>query len=99
MGRIITPKYRVEITACNDMHGHHTPSVWHCRDYGRPTAKNLEAWRQAENRSYLNNGVNQHISQHLGFVLHISKCRIVNQFTDETVCEVSAPMFECIATA
>jgi hypothetical protein len=98
MGRSITPTFRVEY--------HDNPFTaveLHVRDsfawkasYGRPTAANLEKWRTAMNKSYAAGGVNEHISNMLGYVVNISAARIVRQATGEVVATYSAPMFEAV---
>lgn len=91
MGRVVTPKYRVEFTMTL---GRRDSQVWDCRHNGRPTEKNLRAWREAMNHSFEHGGVNEHISQMLGRVERYFNCRVVNQFTGEVVVEFKAPMFE-----
>lgn len=96
MGRIVTPKYRIEILHTNDRRGNFAPCAWR-REYGRANQANLERWRQNQNRSYLPDGINHHISDSAGFIVHISRARIVNQLTGNVVCEVKGPMFEIVA--
>jgi hypothetical protein len=87
MGRIITPKYRVE---AQDNQGAWQHSVWR----GRVSVKALEQWRDGMNQSFQRGGVNEHVSNGLGFVLHYSNCRIVDQRNSNIVAAFRAPMFE-----
>ena len=93
MGRIITPKYRVEVKGnFNRMGLTHTPAAWR----GKVSEKALEDYRQSTNKSFLIGGVNEHISKADGFVHHISYARIVRQADGAVMCEVKAPMFEAV---
>lgn len=85
MGKVITPKYRVEY---RDQQGQHS-MAWNVGNPGggpypgdgKPTQPNLEKWRKALNKSFRPGGVNAHVSEALGFVLYVSAARIVNQAT------------------
>jgi hypothetical protein len=93
MGRSYTPKYVVRITMTL---GRQDSQIWDSRHNGRPTAKNLSAWRDAMNRSFERGGVNEHVSAALGRVERYFNCAVVNQFTGATVAEFKAPMFEAV---
>jgi hypothetical protein len=90
MGKSYTPTYVVRY---RDQQG---PKilVWNTKTSGKPTASNLGKWREAMNSSMRAGGVNEHLSEALGFVLHIGNCEIHNQKTGETVATFVAPMFE-----
>jgi len=92
MGRTVTPKYRIEYNES----GRNQVQCWNSKFYGRATAINLEAWRVKHNASFLPSGVNNHVTKALGYVLHVSYARIVNQFSGEVVAEARMPMFEVI---
>jgi hypothetical protein len=89
MGRIVTPKYRVEVRTNNPAVGL-TPFAWQ----GRPTQAKLEAWRQQYNASFQLGGVNAHVSTEV--VLHIVSAKIVHQATGRVVAETTMPMFEVV---
>lgn len=76
MGRSYTPKYRIEFD-------NSTPFSWDSKSYGRPTIVNLRKFRDSMNDSFLPGGANEHIK---GW--KVMGCKVVNQFTGETVCEV-----------
>lgn len=99
MGKVITPAFRVEYwtngtSAKQDM-------IWNVRTrpnitgYGKPSKKNLEAWRYTFNQSF-KDGANKHVSEAAGYIVHIGRCRIVNQMTGKVVCEFVPPMFEVV---
>jgi hypothetical protein len=103
MGRIVTPKYRVEYadnllalrktapdTRTSDGRQYCTVA-W--RD-GRPTQKALEEWRLSTNRSFLPGGANCHITRAYDIIPHIYYARIVRQSDGAEVCHVRAPSFE-----
>ena len=89
MGRIVTPKYRMEVrTNVGSM----TPSSWS----GRATEKRLETAVKAENESFLPGGVNAHVSKAHGAVVRIIYARLVEQATGTVVAEYTAPAFEVL---
>jgi hypothetical protein len=63
---------------------------------GRASAKRLEQWRRDYNKSFNPGGVNWHVSQAIGVVLHISHARLVHQATGATVAQVTMPTFEIV---
>lgn len=66
--------------------------AWDCRQYGRPTARNLETWRCRFNESFAPKGVNWHVTKALGVQLAITSARIVHRATGEVVAETRVPM-------
>jgi hypothetical protein len=105
MGRIVTPKYRVEYadnllalkkTApdTRTLDGRDLCSVAWRED--RPTAKALEDWRRTTNRSFLPGGANEHVTRAYDIVPHIYYARVVRQSDGAQVCEVRAPLFEIV---
>lgn len=97
MGRVYTPKYRA---AYMDQTGIWRSVSWNVRGranvtgHGKPNAANAEKLRKAMNKSFDVGGVNFHASKAAGFIIHINKLRVIDQFSGEIVVEVSAPMFE-----
>ena len=94
MGRSYTPKYRIEFLQTNG--SAMTNQGWDCKRYGKPSEKNLEKFLDAYSNSTKIGGVNERISKSLGFIPVVSKARIVNQFTNDTVVEYNAPMFKVL---
>lgn len=92
MGRIVTPTYRVEYR--DNSQPQWKPMIWDCKLYGRPTMANLEAWRQGYNRSFGPDGHNWHVSQAVGYVIHINRARIIRQKSGEIMAAVTMPLFE-----
>jgi hypothetical protein len=91
MGRSIIPIYRVEYQ------DYGSRTAWHSMCWkGRATAARLEQWRRDYNKSFNPGGVNWHVSQSLGYVLHITKARLVHQATGTPVAFVNMPMFEVV---
>jgi hypothetical protein len=89
MGRIVTPKYRVEY---QDQQGKHI-AAW--RD-GKPTDAKAEAYRVGLNESYKPGKPNAHIPKALGFIPHTSAVVVVCQKTNEVVARAKMPMFEVV---
>jgi hypothetical protein len=87
MGRIVTPKYRVE-DRTNGMGI--MPFAWN----GKPTKERLEAWRVEMNKSFQPGGNNGHVSTNT--IPHITHAKIVNQKTGAVVAETAMPMFEVV---
>jgi hypothetical protein len=105
MGRVVTPKYRVEyrdnILALGRSIGDHAATIdgRSVRVYsqawkGRATAERLEDWRKTMNQSFQAGGVNAHVSRAHGMVPHINYARIVEQRTGRVVAVATMPMFE-----
>lgn len=94
MGTSYTPTYRVEYNDSPFCVAWNGIETWDCKNYGRPSVKNLTEWRNRRNASMQAGGVNQHIPQALGYIPHISHARIVRQTTGEVVTEFTMPMFE-----
>ena len=93
MGRIVTPKYRVEVRGnWNRMGKALTPQAWS----GRVSEKRLEEYRQAMNRSFNKGGSNFHLAKSDGFIYHMSSARIVRQSDGVVMCEVQMPAFEVV---
>lgn len=101
MGRIITPKYRVEYRTnhlalgfvLSDMLTKDGKRVLTMCWDGPATMPKLKEWRVRFNRSFQKGGANEHLSQAHGED-HIHWARIVNQKTGQVVAEVTAPTFE-----
>ena len=97
MGRSTTPTFRVEyhdnpFAPVNLGLG--TCMAWDTKGWGRPTAANLEKWRNKMNESFAAGGCNEHVSDARGYVVRISHARIVRQSNRDVVVEYAAPMFE-----
>lgn len=99
MGRSYTPKYRLEYRdnslACRkNPHYFH----WMClpAGFGVPTERKLSEYRRALNTSFAPGGVNDHVSEGAGFVIHVGRVRAVEQKTGRVVAETVAPMFEVV---
>lgn len=93
MGRVVIPKYRVEVRGNFTRMGHEiSPMIWR----GRVSKKGLEAYRQKMNLSFMPGGVNQHIGEKSGYLPHISFAKIVRQRDGHIMTQVMAPMFEAI---
>jgi hypothetical protein len=90
MGKSITPTYRVEY---RDNASRSTSSMcWR----GKASKERLEQWRKDYNKSFNPGGVNYHVSQSLGIVVHISHAWLIHQRTNECVAETKMPMFELV---
>ena len=76
MGKSYTPKYRLETPGFTHM-------CWNSKQDGRPTIENLRKYRDQMEKSFLPGGVNEHLG-----IRKMGPCRIVNQFTRETVAEL-----------
>lgn len=81
MGRVTTPRYRVEVE-CVGMVA--TPSAWR-KHYGRPTEANLIRFLEASNASMAPGGCNQHIAAAFPGARNVGG-RIVEQSTGAVVC-------------
>ena len=55
-----------------------------------------EEIRNDYNRSYNIGGVNYHVSQHVGFIIHVNKIDIYDTRTKTVVASAKAPMFEVV---
>ena len=65
---------------------------------GRVSDKRLAEYVKATNASYSIGGINEHVSQSLGYILHIHKaCICHNNMYNEVVAEYHAPAFEVTA--
>jgi len=69
---------------------------WDCKVYGRPTKKNVEAYRQKLNESFGPNGHNWSMSKACGVQIHVSEVTVTRQSTGEVVAVAKAPMFEVV---
>ena len=86
MGRIYTPKYRVEY---RDQAG------WHSQAWkGTANSDSLEKWRVAMNKSFQTGGNNYLVSEMIGYEPHINRAMIVRQSNSQVVADVKMPMFE-----
>ena len=87
MGRVYTPKYRLDVEGVS-------AAVWSVRDYGKPTRENLLNWIEKYSRSLEIGGVNQHLSLALGYVPYPAYVAIRDNKTGETITEWKAAMFQ-----
>lgn len=101
MGRITTPKYRLEIWSNAPLRRvaemvFAGPSIesWQVSQRGRPTERNLEHYLFAQAKSFEHGGVNQHVSRALGYVPYPREARIVNQRTGQIVAKWKAATFQ-----
>jgi len=104
MGKIVTPKHRVEYRdnclalgwTAPDMVSRVDGRACYTQAWkGRATQEKLEAWRKAMNASFREGGSNAHIRPR-DTVPHINMARIVNQSTGRVVAETTMPMFEAV---
>jgi len=104
MGRVVTPKYRVEYRDNHLMMGKRSADMISSIDgrpvltmawrRERPTKKFLENWRKVYNESFLPGGSNEHISEIAKSIPYIFYARIVEQKTGKVICETHMPTFE-----
>lgn len=94
MGRTITYRYRVEYAEVGSVFNQRM--VWDVKRNGSPTRGNLEQWRKDMNASFREGGINHHITQSCGRLVHIWKARIVRQSDSVVVAETQMPMFEVV---
>ncbi len=90
MSRSYTPVYRIE--AKSNMGGWGTWGTFN----NNKERRNLEEWRECINNSFKLGGVNEHLSESRGFLVHISAAKLINQKTSMIVEETKAPMFEVV---
>lgn len=89
MGKTITPKYYAKYL---DQSGWHDIS-WQ----GKATNTRAESMRQTLNKSFNKEGCNWHASLDCGYVVHVSKLKVMrNDGSRRVVAETSAPMFEIV---
>lgn len=93
MGRTITPRY---FARYRDQGGWHD-ITWDCARHGRPSTDTAEARRQSLNQSFERGGVNFHVSQAVGYVIHVSRLTIHHNIKGQPIAaEARAPMFEVV---
>lgn len=99
MGRIVTPKYRIEMNEVTYpvAVGHlavvsTNKSPWR-GNYGRPTAKNIEKYVAAYINSCMPDGVNAHVGRAIGHLPVVRSACIVNQLTGDVVATWIMPTF------
>jgi len=104
MGRIITPKYRVEYRDNALALGWTRPDMVSKIDgrpcytaawRGRATPERLEDWRKKTNQSYQEGECNAHIRPR-GTIPHVSFARIVRQSDDREMATATMPTFEAM---
>ena len=102
MGRSTTPKYIV-VTRTNDVGHKLTPFAWRTRaQYGRPgdgiaNDANLAKFVAGYNKSFEPGGANAHLSDAVGFIVHIHHAAIYeNCAGGAMVAEFNSPMFEVV---
>ena len=87
MGRSYTPKYRAQY---RDQRGWQDISYRH-----KATDADAEKFRQGLNKSFQPGGVNYHLSEAAGYILHASKVEVLRNVKHAyVVATASAPMFE-----
>ncbi len=97
MGKSLACPYVIEY---RDQAGDWNWCVWNVRGgvnrtgHGQPTNANAEAWRVKMNRSFQPGGVNGHVSDARGYVVHINAVRI--KHNGRVVASSSMPMFEAV---
>ena len=105
MGRIITPKYRVEYrdndfkSVCDASYTGRSGPINGCKTQcwsGRATIGRLKDWRDTMNKSFEKGGSNEHITKALGFIVRVGVCQIIEQKTKRVVCEFTPPLFEVV---
>jgi hypothetical protein len=100
MGRIITPKYRLEIKPVpkpgRDGFYEFTAQAWEVKTKGKPTAANIEKYIRAFVESQKIGGCNEHLARSAGFIQVPNCARIVRQSDGQVVAEWRAPMFMAI---
>lgn len=84
MGRIVTPKYKVEVEHAGGRVAS-TASAWNSKQSGRANAANLELWVEAYHESL--KGCNAHLVEAFGDGANLSYARLSNNLTDETIAE------------
>lgn len=89
MGKSITPKYRIVVD--------NQRFSWNCKEYGKPTDKNLAEYVYKLGKSYELGGCNEHISKQLGYIPYPTKARIETnvQYNPVIMAEWKAAMFQC----
>lgn len=99
MGRSYTPKYRLEYRD-NSVACRRNPNYFHTicppKGFGTPTERKLSEYRRALNTSFAPGGVNAHVSEAAGHVVHVGRVRAVEQKTGRVVASTVAPMFEVV---
>ena len=83
MGRTVTPTHRLEMSGTTGM-------AWE----GRATQKRLEEWIRSYAKSLEIGGVNQHVSEHFGYIPYPVWARIVRQSTNGIMAEWKAAAFQ-----
>ena len=98
MGRSFTTKYRLELFEIrpSDHHLITTKMCWQCKEKGLATADNLVKYITALINSFKIGGVNEHVSNGIGYMPIPNEARIVNQRTGAIVAEWKAPKFMII---
>ena len=96
----VMPKYRVEYQDNTQFLPGGVPAMypkraaWTVSQHGKPTDANLEKWRKAHNKCFLEGGVNYPSSCAEGVIIHTYRAWIVEQKTGKWVAETTAPPFE-----
>lgn len=97
MGKVYTPKYRVEIYYYNPYSGTKVKQVaaWHYK--GKITNKALERYIMDYIESLQPRGINFHVSKALNFIPIPIEAYIVNQWEgDKVVAEWHMPAFQVV---
>lgn len=89
MGKVRTPKYRIE-TWVNV--GRHTPAGWD----GPATLDALKRYVCDANQSFMPGGVNERVSESAGAIVQIWMARIVRQSDGKVMTEWKAPPFSTL---
>lgn len=96
MGRIITPRYRVEIADgfLRKALGLESSTSWDPRRHGPANDQSLERYVFRYAQGFEHGGPNFRISRRLGFVPYPREARIVDQRTGRTVASWKAGLFQ-----
>lgn len=94
MGKVRTPKYRVEVKT-NLTGSSKVISSWEVtKGHGRVNTKNLDRWVREHNESFLPKGVNYHVSKSIGIIPYVQEAHIVHQKTGEVLVSYKMSPFE-----
>ena len=91
MGRITTPKYRIELSC---IHFGNKRKEWHSFSFsGKPTENSAKNFRDLMNESMKAGGTNEHLNKLMSLY---GRARVIEQKTNLCVAEYNPPMFEVI---
>jgi hypothetical protein len=100
MGRILTPKYAIDIFETRLVEGQFKSVkaidalAWNTRSFGRASTENLEKYVLAYGKSLEIGGTNEHISKELGYIPYPNRAVIrFNHAHGATIASWVAPQF------